>query len=80
MVDENALKEENRRIRQLRLGVELAIAVIMQTQLDIDEALDIVNGVRKLALRLFPGSEDTFDLIYLPRFRRVLRERFGQLH
>jgi len=80
LVDENALKEENRRIRQLRLGVELAIAVIMQTQLDIDEALDIVNGVRKLALRLFPGSEDTFDLIYLPRFRRVLRERFGQLH
>jgi hypothetical protein len=30
-----------------------------------------------MALRLFPGKELAFDLIYLPRFHRLLAERFG---
>jgi hypothetical protein len=38
-----------------------------------------VKGVKKQALRLFPEKEETFDLIYLPRFRRLLREKY-QLH
>ena len=30
-----------------------------------------------LAVSMFPGKEGTFDLIYLPRFSRLLQERFG---
>jgi len=26
---------------------------------------------------MFPGKEETFDLIYLPRFSRLLQELFG---
>jgi len=26
---------------------------------------------------MFPGKELAFDLIYLPRFRRLLADRFG---
>ena len=29
------------------------------------------------AVAMFPGKENTFDLLYLPRFSRLLAERFG---
>jgi len=41
-----------------------------------DEALRVVEGVKKYALSLFPGKEDAFDMIYAPRFKRVLNEKF----
>jgi len=27
-------------------------------------------------LKLFPGKEEAFDIIYAPRFKRVLNEKF----
>ncbi len=71
------LEEEDRRVRQLRIAVNLALSVIGQTDLTLDQAQEMVAATRGMALRLFPGKELAFDLIYLPRFRRVLAERFG---
>ena len=72
-------EEENRRIRTLRLLVDFSLAYLAQTNLPLEEAQAVVKGVKKQALRLFPEKEETFDLIYLPRFRRLLREKY-QLH
>ncbi len=70
--------EEERRVRQLRLVVALALNAIGQTEeITLDEARDMVVAVRQTALRLFPDKAFAFDLIYLPRFRRLLAERFG---
>jgi len=33
-----------------------------------------VAATRRRALELFPGKEDTFDLILAPRFARLIRE------
>jgi hypothetical protein len=71
------LDEEDRRVRQLRTVVHLALSVIAQGEMSLGEAETMVAGVRGMALRLFPGKELAFDLIYLPRFRRLLTERFG---
>ena len=71
------LKEEDRRLRQLQLVVGLTMSVISQTKLSLDEASRMVAAVRQLALKLFPGKELAFDLIYQPRFRRLLAERFS---
>ncbi|MGH7410558.1 MAG: hypothetical protein ACREJ6_05795 [Candidatus Methylomirabilis sp.] len=73
------LQEEERRLRQLRLVVGLTMSTISQTNLSLDEASRMVAATRQLALRLFPGKELAFDLIYEPRFRRLLAERF-RLH
>ena len=73
------LKDEERRLRQLQLVVGLTMSVISQTTLSLEEASRMVAGVRQLALKLFPGKELAFDLIYQPRFRRLLAERF-RLH
>jgi len=71
------LEEEDRRVRQLRMAVNLALSVIGQSDLTLDQAQEMVAATRGMALRLFPGKELAFDLIYLPRFRRLLAERFG---
>jgi hypothetical protein len=70
------LEEEDRRVRHLRTAVSLALATISQTNVSLAQAQELVDATRGLALRLFPGKELAFDLIYLPRFRRVLAERF----
>lgn len=71
------LEEEDRRVRELRVAVALALSVIGQTEMTLAQAQEMVAATRRLALRLFPGKELAFDLIYLPRFRRLLAERFG---
>ncbi len=77
--DKGEIEEENRRLRTLRLLVDFALAYLAQTNLPLEEAQAVVEGVKKQALRLFPEKEETFDLIYLPRFRRLLREKY-RLH
>jgi len=74
--DRGEREEENRRIRTLRLLVDFSLAYLAQTNLPLEEAPAVVKGVKKQALRLFPEKEETFDLIYLPRFRRLLREKY----
>lgn len=71
------LAEEDRRVRQLRLVVALALNTIGQTDMSPEEARDMVAAVRQTALRLFPDKAFAFDLIYLPRFRRLLAARYG---
>jgi hypothetical protein len=71
------LEEEDRRLRQLRIAVSLALSVIGQTDMSLAQAQEMVEATRAMALRLFPGKELAFDLIYLPRFRRLLADRFG---
>jgi len=66
--------EENRRARQLRMIVDLASSVIVQGGLSRKEAEALVAAMRRRALELFPGKEDTFDLILAPRFARLVRE------
>ncbi len=77
--EKTEIQEENRRIRTLRLLVDFSLAYLAQTKLPLEEAQAVVEGVKKQALRLFPEKEETFDLIYLPRFRRLLRDKY-RLH
>jgi len=77
MPSREELEEEDRRVRQLRIAVNLALSVIGQTDMSLTQAQEMVAAARGMALRLFPGKELAFDLIYLPRFRRLLAERFG---
>jgi hypothetical protein len=44
--------------------------------LTLEEAREVVNHAKQTALQLFPDKEATFDLIYGPRFRRILSEKY----
>jgi len=70
--------EEDRRVRMLKRAVDLHLQIIaVQRDLSQEGALNILESVRALSMRLFPDKTSTFDLIYAPRFERVIRERFG---
>jgi len=72
------IEDENKQIRRLRFLVDLTFATIAQDNaLTLDEAWEHVLALKGAAVAMFPGKEDTFDLLYLPRFSRLLQERFG---
>jgi hypothetical protein len=74
---DEALREEEKRLRMLRFVVDLNQAILVQQRnLTLREAFDILKSTRQAALNLFPGKEDVFELLYTPRFRRIIRERF----
>jgi hypothetical protein len=68
--------EEDKKIRQLQRIVDFACCVLRQQEMSLEEAQGLIGGVKKMALRLFPDKEQTFELIYGSRFRRILMERF----
>jgi hypothetical protein len=72
------IEHENKMIRRLRFLVDLTFAVIAQ---DDDMTLELgwehVLALKGAAVAMFPGKEETFDLVYMPRFSRLLAERFG---
>lgn len=72
----DSVKDEEKRMRHLRAIVDLTAAVLAQEKMTIDEALDLINATKRTVLRLFPGKEHTYNIIYGRRFERILRERF----
>jgi hypothetical protein len=76
-VDEKEIKEENRKIKYLRYLVDFSILSILQEDLSLEEAHQLVEDVKRAACSLFPGKEGTFEIIYRPRFHRVIGEKFG---
>ena len=76
-MDDQAAKEENRKIRFLRFLIDFTLLSIQQDTLSREESLQRLEDTRQVACRLFPEKEEAFDLIYRPRFLRVIEERFG---
>lgn len=70
------LLEEERKLRRLRFIVDFSLEFIRTQDISHDHAMSIVEGVRKQALALFPGKDETFDIIYAPRFKKALNEKY----
>jgi len=75
MTDEERI-EEDKKVRQLQRVVDFACCVLRQQAMSIEEAQGLIAGVKEMALCLFPDKEQTFDLIYGARLRRILMEKF----
>lgn len=69
-----AIAQERRRLRHLRQIVDLTSNVLWQGRLSRQEAQELISATRRCALELFPGKEETFDLILAPRFARLMDE------
>jgi hypothetical protein len=72
--DDDALAEEQRRLRELRVTVDLTANVIAQGHLGRTEAEALVAATRQRVLVLFPDKAQTYDLILAPRFARLVDE------
>lgn len=71
------IDEESRQIRRLRIAVTLAMQLIAAGDVPRDEAEDLAAAIRQLALRLFPGKEAVYDLIYGTKFRRLIESVYS---
>ncbi len=69
-----AIDDESRRIRRLQIVVRLALGIIAAGQIPYEEASELAAATRNVALTLFPEGGETYDLLYHPKFRRLLRE------
>ena len=74
--DKEALLAEEISLRRLRRSMDITAALLWQADLTLNEAQKLVAGAKRTALELFPDKEETFDLIYGSRFRRILAERY----
>jgi hypothetical protein len=68
------IDEESRRIRRLRIVVNLSLSLIAQGNLPYTEAQELAAAAGRLAEELFPGKGDVYDLLYRPKFRRLINE------
>jgi hypothetical protein len=70
-------QEENRLIRRMQMMMNMVMQVIAQdASLSIDEASQMIADSKKAALAMFPDKELAYELIWRPRFQRLMRERF----
>lgn len=76
VADKEALLAEERKLRRLGRAMDLAAVLLWRVDLTLEEAQDVVNHAKRTALELFPDKEETFDLIYGSRFRRILVEKY----
>lgn len=68
------IQDEDRRARRARMIVDFTANVIMQSGMRRSEAEALVQAARAAVLELFPGREQTYELLYAGRFRRLLDE------
>ena len=76
MASQQEICEENRKVRRLQFVVNLVLNVVAQSDLPIEEASELVANTRKFALNLFPDKELAYDIIYQPKFKRLLAEKY----
>jgi len=68
------LADEAARARKVRHLVDLATSLITQSSMTRQDAEHLVMIVRDRILNLFPDGEETYELIYARRFRRLIDE------
>lgn len=73
---EDAFAEESRRLRRLQLTVRVVMNVISEGNLPFEEASRMVAATRRVALNMFPGKEQAYDLLYQPRLQRLLAQKY----
>ena len=71
------VEAERKLIRRLQMMMNMVMQVIAQDgSLTVDEASRMIADSREAALAMFPGKELAYDLIWKPRFQRLMVERF----
>jgi hypothetical protein len=72
------IEAERKKVRQLQFMMSMVMNVISQdTNMPVEEASELIASARKAALSMFPGKELAYDLIYRPRFQRLLTEKYN---
>ncbi|MCX7919942.1 MAG: hypothetical protein N3A72_10145 [bacterium] len=67
--------EEEQRMRKLKSLVDLVAQQLRVGNFDTEHAQQLIEETKRKVLELFPDKEFQFELIYRPRFNRILQEK-----
>jgi hypothetical protein len=74
---QDQIEAERKKVRRLQFMMSMVMNVIGQDDhMPIEEASELIASARQAALNMFPGKELAYDLIYRPRFQRLLHEKY----
>jgi len=77
MPTQEELKIEDKKIRNLNRMVEFTFSLIASDhEMTLQEASGHIAGLKGFALNLFPDKGEVFDLVYAPKLKRLLVEKF----
>lgn len=71
-------RDETKRVYLLRRAVDFAEVTIRGGDVSRRDAEALVDAVASRAEELFPGSRDTFAIVYGVRLKRVIDETYGR--
>ena len=75
--EQQELEEESRKLRRLQIMMNMVMSVIAQdSTLTYEAASEMIADSRRAALAMFPDKELAYELIYQPKLRRLMRDRF----
>lgn len=70
-------REETRKLRRLQLLLSMVTSVISQDpNMTVEEAHEMAEGFKRAALAMFPDKELAYTILYQPRLKRLIAERF----
>jgi hypothetical protein len=76
VASQEEILEENRKVRRLQIVVNLVLNLLAQSDIPVEEASELVANTRRYALKLFPDKAQVYDLIYQPKFKRLMAEKY----
>ena len=74
MASAEAIRDEQRRVRRVQAIAHVTTSLLMQARLSRSDGEALVAYARERILELFPGRDETYEIVCAPRFRRVLDE------
>ena len=74
MTSAEAIREEQRRVRRVQAIAHVTTSLLMQARLSRTDGEALVAYARERILELFPGRDETYEILYGRRFRRLVDE------
>ncbi len=72
MPTKEEIMEENHKINRLRLIVDSTAFKLRRNIYTKDEALRLIEDTKEKVLELFPDKGELFEIIYRPRFMKII--------
>ncbi len=78
MASATEIEAERKKVRRLQFMMSMVMNCIGQDDgMPVEKASQMIASARRAALKMFPDKELAYDLIYRPRFQRLIQEKYG---
>ena len=78
MASATEIEAERKKVRRLQFMMSMVMNCIGQDDgMPVEKASQMIASARRAALKMFPDKELAYNLIYRPRFQRLIHEKYG---